>query len=193
VIKQVEITPEYFPGLESMAHIGGAEACIVRIGNQYSSQSYQNRTRIRNADGWQWLTIPIPRGQFGAAICETRPAAVQDWKTRHLKGLRYNYSTSPYYDHYIDELKSLLDSENPMLSDLTVRTMRWALKAVGFGTSLELSSEASTALHEERQSGYDHPEYRQNFDGFIPQMSVLDVLFNHGPESKRIIMDGVRQ
>jgi len=42
----------------------------------------------------------------------------------------------------------------------------------------------------EEVAEYEHPSYRQNFPDFIPGMSVLDVLFNHGPEAKRIILQG---
>jgi hypothetical protein len=37
---------------------------------------------------------------------------------------------------------------------------------------------------------YKHPEYTQLWGDFIPNMSIIDLLFNHGPESKKIIMEG---
>ena len=36
---------------------------------------------------------------------------------------------------------------------------------------------------------YNHPEYKQRFTPFEPYMCVLDLLFNHGPESMNIILE----
>ncbi|MFA6384004.1 MAG: WbqC family protein [Candidatus Omnitrophota bacterium] len=35
---------------------------------------------------------------------------------------------------------------------------------------------------------FDHPEYRQCFEPFMPYMSAIDLLFNHGPESRNLLL-----
>lgn len=37
---------------------------------------------------------------------------------------------------------------------------------------------------------FAHPTYRQNFKGFIPNMSAIDLLFNCGEKSSKIICNG---
>lgn len=37
---------------------------------------------------------------------------------------------------------------------------------------------------------YRHPVYQQRFSGFFPNMCILDLLFNHGPESMNILCSG---
>ncbi|MCW3999307.1 MAG: WbqC family protein [Candidatus Bathyarchaeota archaeon] len=37
---------------------------------------------------------------------------------------------------------------------------------------------------------YEHPTYRQRYEGFQPNMSIVDLLFNHGAESKEILLKG---
>jgi hypothetical protein len=34
---------------------------------------------------------------------------------------------------------------------------------------------------------YKHPEYKQQFSGFVPFLSVIDLLFNHGADSLQIL------
>ncbi|MDA8164129.1 MAG: WbqC family protein [Desulfobacteraceae bacterium] len=43
---------------------------------------------------------------------------------------------------------------------------------------------------EVRYQDYIHPEYAQAFKGFEPFMAGIDLLFNHGPESHRILLSG---
>lgn len=39
---------------------------------------------------------------------------------------------------------------------------------------------------------YDHPEYKQLDNEFIPYASIIDLIFNEGPKSKSIIVSGKR-
>ena len=186
------LSPEYFPGLETLWRIGQAERCFLLGENQYSRQSFQNRTKIRNADGWQWLTVPLESGEFGRKINEMIPSHPREWKRRHMKGLQYNYSTSPYYEYFIREISDIILKEHRTLADLTCSTTIWCARAIGLDTEINIgdSGESLRSLSGERVTEYEHPSYRQNFPEFIPGMSVLDVLFNHGPEAKRIILEG---
>ena len=147
---RIEIAPEYFPPLESMARIGHADVCVVRADYQYSRQSYQNRTRIRNADGWQWLTVPVLSGQFGSQIGAMKIDDPRSWRSRHMKGLRYNYSTAPFYEHFIPDVEQILSHEMTNLADLTHRTLKWSAAAIGFDTLFVSGSVALTGPTERR-------------------------------------------
>jgi len=177
-----------------MARIGSVQACSLLLDVQYSRQSFQNRSRIRNADGWQWLTVPVLGGQFGTGIRDMQIEEAGAWRKRHLKGLRYNYATSPFYDHYLASIKDLLSGDLTNLADLTCKTVTFMAVELGFETRIEISESKSVpsgGFISDATFRYEHPQYRQNFEGFIPMMSSLDVLFNHGPDSKRIIMEGI--
>ena len=186
------LSPEYFPGLETMRRIGQAERCFLLGENQYSRQSFQNRAKIRNADGWQWLTVPLESGEFGRSINEMIPSHPREWKTRHMKGLQYNYSTSPFYEYFIQEISDIILKEHRTLADLTCSTTIWCARAIGLDTEMNIGDSGKRSMSRvmEEVAEYEHPSYRQNFPDFIPGMSVLDVLFNHGPEAKRIILQG---
>ena len=184
------LSPEYFPGLETLWRIGRAQQCFLLGENKYSRQSFQNRTKIRNADGWQWLTVPLESGEFSRNINEMIPSHPREWKTRHMKGLQYNYSTSPYYEYFIEEISDIILTEHRTLADLTCATTIWCVRAIGLDTEMNDGdlADPSVSLDMDAAAEYEHPSYRQNFPDFIPGMSVLDVLFNHGPEAKRIIL-----
>lgn len=165
-----------------MAPLLGAARVVVRSDVQYSRQSWQNRTRVRNADGSQWLTVPVERGQFGLSIAETRIAYHDGWMTRHEKALRYNYATTPFYLHYADDFSALLRARPATLGELTIGSMALLLRWLGHTPSVEFGTE------EPAPPGPPPGPYRQNYPGFIPGMSTLDILFNLGPHATRTLL-----
>ena len=195
----LRLAPEYFPGLETMARIAQEDYCVLLDCKQYSRQSFENRCRIRNPDGWQWLTIPLQKSAFGSQIDETCVDKNGSWKNQHLKGLRYNYSTAPFYEYYIDEVSEIILDDAQFLSEVTVRSTQWLCNQLGLvaptlQSKTVISDETPVSIGEEGvvqeslDHSYSHPQYRQNFGGFEAGMSSLDLLFNHGPESIHILI-----
>ena len=205
--------PVYFPNLSYCALMATVDCFVVGDSFQYSRQSFQNRTRVRSPDGAQWLTVPLLSGQHGNPISETRIDYSFHWQKKHLKALQFNYGSTPFYDHYIDDISSIIATRHDSLAGLTVVSVALTHELLGLNSTLE--KEGSNGLGENRSTigteyllepdrkwegihapdcrflSFDHPVYRQNFDGFIEAMSVLDLLFNHGPEAPRILRSGI--
>ncbi len=180
----IHVTPEYFPRLETLLPLLQSEHAVWRSDRPFSRGAWQNRTRLRNADGWQWITVPVEHGQLGQSIEQTRIAYHDGWRKRHLKALQYNYSTTPFHIHFADGIQALLDDKPTTLGALN----RGALDLVLSWLKHEVEWASPTSGNPDApqigghgNAEFVHPEYRQNYDGFIPQMSCLDILFNHGP------------
>ena len=62
--------PEYFPCLAYAALLLAVDCFVLADTFQYSRQSFQNRTKVRNPQGWQWVSIPLKGGQHGRPICQ---------------------------------------------------------------------------------------------------------------------------
>ncbi|GMQ81190.1 MAG: hypothetical protein BMS9Abin05_0621 [Rhodothermia bacterium] len=205
--------PVYFPNLAYCALMATVDCFVVGDSFQYSRQSFQNRTRIRSPDGAQWLTVPLAGGQHGNPISETRIDYSFHWQKKHLKALRFNYGSTPFYEHYIDDISNIIATGHDSLAELTVASVALTHELLGLVCTLE--KEGSNELGENRSTAgteylfeadknwehthapdcrflaFDHPVYRQNFDGFVEGMSVLDLLFGHGPEAPRILRSGI--
>ncbi len=174
-----------------MWRIASSPICRINDLNKYSRQSFENRCRVRNPDGWQWLTIPLQKLSLGTPVRNVLLEADPGWRKRHLKGLRYNYSTSPYYEYYSDDLTELIDSPSESLAELTIASMKWTHKVLGIASSMHILSDSHEVdVTHYASELYHHPEYRQNFKGFFTGMSSLDLLFNHGPDSLNILLNG---
>ena len=182
---------------------------------QYVRQSYQNRARLRTPGGWQWITVPLKRGQHGLSHARTLIAAEPGWRRRHWRSILCNYGRSPFFEHYAEGVRALLLAPRASLSDLTYDSIRFIHASFGMDSTLERSSDCaadsaeilgSIAPHcllstreqarRARQPDplvlfFDHGCYRQPHAGFEEGMSALDLLFGYGPGAPRMLRDMV--
>ncbi len=106
--------PNYLPWLGYFHKIASADVFIFLDSVQYPrGQSIANRNKIKTAQGWQWLTVPIsiPKGQRGKASYLDASAAELRWKKKHLKTLQVNYSRAPYFQPYFEQIAEILLAE----------------------------------------------------------------------------------
>ncbi len=208
--------PEYFPNLTYVSLMQAADIFVLADTFQYSRQSFQNRTRLRNSQSWQWVSVPLKGGQHGLPILVTRIRQVRAWKKRHWKAMVFNYSQTPFFTYYAEPLRALLERDWKRLGDLTCESVQCTHTWFGFSGDLvrasELPGQPKTVdevraclpdgrllvpqgvpeLRADLRMRYDCPTYRQAFEGFVSDMMALDLLFNYGPESGGLLRSGVR-
>lgn len=208
--------PEYWPSLTHFALADVADEVVLADTLQYSRQSFQNRARVRTPQGWQWISVPLKGGQHGKPICKVAVRNSVAWAGKHWRALHYNYRTSPFFEFYEPQLRPLFELRWNVLGDLTCATVEVLAELLGISTPLVRASalhgrpdtvprilevlgsdallSAADAAEIDRQFTMslrvlrlELPRYRQNFDGFEPDMSSLDLLFNYGPEALSMI------
>lgn len=209
--------PEYFPGLRTSAILVRSDVVVLADTYRYVRQTLQNRAGIRTPDGRQWMTVPVGHGQHGRSVADTRIRDVADWRAKHLKALRFNYGAAPYFEHYIHRIQALFEEETRLLGDLTSASTRvvadlmgcrlqWKrasemngapgdlpsiLESAGPGTLLVPESGREWPVPDERVTMrfvFREPAYRQQFVGFVPGCSVLDMLMLHGPATRELLL-----
>lgn len=175
------------------------EAC-----EHYVKQSWRNRCRFYAADGAQTLNFPVRHEDFGKPISQMRIDWKTDWLTRHERTIISAYRTSPYFEYYQDELFAILDSRQELMLDFNTQILKFFLRKTGIPADIRLTSEWEAvtieghkvtdlreAIHPKRPNsilkdlGLERP-YWQVFSpkyGFIPGLSIMDLLFNEGPDS----------
>ena len=210
--------PEYFPRAATVALYLQADGVVLADTFQYSRQSYQNRTRLRNPGGWQWISIPLKGGQHGRPIDEARIDNRAYWARKHWRAFEYNYRSTPFFELYEAQFKPFFFETWPTVGAATcasiLRTLKMLDVRIDVRRASELSGRPATlgaiveaveadallvpeALVDVEEAGvpirafaFDEPEHHQNFDGFEPGMSVLDLLFNYGPEARHWLERG---
>lgn len=172
------------------------EAC-----ENYQKQSYRNRCRFLACDGVQSLNFPVvhENGTFNLPITEIRVDYSTPWVRKTEKCIDTAYMSSAFYEYYRDELFAILDSHPERLWDLDMSIIRFFMDKIGLDTKLVLTDSfdpAHTEIHPKRPNsilrdlGVDRTYYQVFADkfGFQPGLSVMDLLFNEGPESLGIIL-----
>lgn len=175
------------------------EAC-----EHYVKQSWRNRCRFYAADGAQTLNYPVCHEDFGKPISQMRIDWKTDWLTRHERAIISAYRTSPYFEYYQAELFAILDSRPELMLDFNTQILKFFLRKTGIPADIRFTSEWEAVtieghkvtdlretIHPKRPNsilkdlGLERP-YWQVFSpkhGFIPGLSIMDLLFNEGPDS----------
>ena len=179
------------------------EAC-----ENYQKQSYRNRCYILAGDGIQMLQVPVvhcSRGEGASSplpIMDVRVDYSTPWLVRTERALDAAYETSAWYEYYRDELFALMERQPEKLWDWNLALIRWCLDRCGIACELQPTTDFAApgsvpddyryVIHPKHPDsilhdlGLDRPYYqvfRDRMGGFTPGLSILDLLFNEGPDS----------
>ena len=213
--------PEYFPNLSFLALGLRADVLVLADTFQYSRQSHQNRAALRNPQGWQWISVPLKTRGPDCAVRDAEIENREPWQRKHWRAMEYNYRSTPYFEFFEPELEPLMRDEWTTLGALTCATVEFVFEQFGLTVDVRRASalpDAPDSLEKvvravdspttilsppdaaphDAGSGYDvqvlsvnEPEYRQNFEGFEPGMSAVDLLFNYGPEGLHFVTENI--
>jgi hypothetical protein len=155
-------------------------------------QSIRNRCDIYGANGKLKLTIPKQRkGSDKTIIKEIQISYKQDWQKQHWNSIQSAYNSSPFFEYYQDELQPFFEDEEKLLVDFNQKLQKVIL---GLLQQEDNTTFTKKFQHEGCFSDFrDHKwkykkqeTYNQVFmekHGFIANLSIIDLLFNLGPES----------
>jgi len=189
--------PTYFSPISQYSEIYKADKIVFETQDNYQKQSYRNRCYIYNGSGKQLLSVPV-KHKVTTGRKKTIDTLIENdfpWQDQHFKSLQTAYRVSPYFEFFEDDIAPIFHKKYKFLLDLNIDTFLFVADALQISTDFLKteeyhinSTEKDCRMLAERKH---QPEkivetYVQMFDdkhGFIPNLSILDLLFMEGPNA----------
>lgn len=164
----------------------------------FPKQTYRNRFELLTAQGRFSVTIPLANKSSKA---ETRAIVIDrddSWQRKLLRTLDAAYNLSPFYEHYKPQFEHLFSEEEEKLINFNLRALKWCCHVLGISFQYTLTNHFKK---ESQQNEWfrEKPFYKKAKDltipfqtypqvfedrfGFVPHLSILDLLFNEGPNA----------
>jgi len=132
--------PHYLPWLGYFDKIDAADVFWVLDNVQFEKNGWQNRNKIKTADGWMWMTVPVSV-PFGGTIADTVIADNTKWRRKHLQALVTNYARAPYFQEYRHLFETVYSRGWDRLSELNIAMLRHFVDCIGLGTDILIASD----------------------------------------------------
>ena len=191
----MQFVPAYFPSIQYVKALIKAKETTFTLESNYQKQTYRNRCSIYGANGKLNLTIPIQHTKRDGHQKDSSVKIMweENWQILHWKSLTSAYRSSPFFEFYEDELKEVFFKQPEKLMDFNIGLLKCILSflEIDFSFSFEedyssLSSLEESLINAKKEATINYPIYQQVFankHGFIPHLSIVDLLFNLGPQS----------
>lgn len=191
--------PAYFGPVSQYVALAKAKEVIFENDDNYQKQTYRNRMYIYGANGKLLLNIPIKHTGNKSNHQKFRDVRIENefpWQKQHWKSLESVYRTSPFFEFYEDDFHPLYHKKFDFLMDFNLRCFELAMESL----QIELPVEKTTEyfLHPEGMINgrslivakkknppqlEPYPQVFQDKYGFLNDLSIVDLLFNEGPNA----------
>ncbi|MFB0565195.1 MAG: WbqC family protein [Candidatus Aminicenantaceae bacterium] len=122
--------PQYLPWLGYFDKIEKSDIFIFLDNVQFKKNEWQNRNKIKTAQDWQWLTVPVIH-KYPQKILEVKINNRVPWSRKHLSALITNYSKAPFYKEYIDFFEQTYARNWGYLADINIQMIKYLTTALG--------------------------------------------------------------
>ena len=186
----------YLPSIEYMSLFLKTENATIELFETYQKQSCRTRCNVLTANGVQTLTVPVIKTNGNHTLTKDIEISYKEsWQQVHLRCLESAYRKSAYFDYYFPYLEKIYKQKFNTLIELNEFSMKAILKLLKvkkeilYTTDFEKITDEKDyriALSKNEVNKIEMPEYYQAFSdrhGFVSNLSIIDLLFNEGPNS----------
>ena len=200
----------YFGPVQWYQKLNRFDGVLMEQHEHFLKQTYRNRCVIATTQGVQALTVPVeaPVGE-GLALSKTSIKDVRisnhgKWRTEHWNALQSAYGESPFFEFYEDDIRPFFENRWEYLLDFNMAITEKMCELLDIHPHIELTSSYQNSLpigegwgetdfrtvlhpkHPQEDSDFSPKPYYQVYKerlGFLPNLSILDLLFNMGNEA----------
>jgi hypothetical protein len=190
-----------------MVAIVAAKNVMFEVQDNYQKQTYRNRAYIAHANGKLLLNVPV-KHSGGGSRQKTKDVIPEDnfpWQDQHWKSLQTAYRTSPFFEYYEDDLQPLFVKKVSNLLEHNLDIFEVLGELLGLSVDIGLTkryepepeiTDLRYLVEAKKEKAYTFTPYTQVLQahhGFLPNLSVLDLLFNEGPNTLHYLEEQSRR
>ena len=187
----------YLPPISWFSPLVKGELALIEQYENYHKQTLRNRCTIDSPNGPLSLSIPIDRSTFVEGKCQMKDVRISthaDWQRQHWYAIETSYYNSPFFEYLQDDFRPLYERHWTYLIDFNEALIRQCCQFLGLQPHLQRTTHYCGV--EDPLPHFSSIPYYQVFQQkhpFLPDLSIIDLIFNMGNESILILMQGTQQ
>ena len=187
------IHPTYFPSISHYVAMAQANSIAFEVEDNFQKQTNRNRMYIHSPNGVQLLNIPVKHAKevTNQLYKDTQLETAFDWQKQHFKSLEAAYRTSPFFEYFEDDIRPIFEKKHTFLLDLNLEVHEIVTSCLGiklpYSKTIEYFKVPEQldlrSLANGKKDVNTFEAYTQVFEdknGFLNNLSILDLLFNEG-------------
>jgi hypothetical protein len=196
---------QYLPPVQYFTKLAAYSDVWLERQEHYVKGSFRNRCHIAGVNGVQRLSIPLRKGKNEQQpILHTAIAYDEPWPSKHWHAICSAYGNSPFFEHFAPALKPLFEKKYDLLWNWNFDVLTLLTLLVGLRPNIHFTETWNTqppagildmrdAIHPKKacpDAQFRATRYPQVFEdrhGFLPNLSILDLLFCCGPEAGNVL------
>lgn len=191
------LSTAYLPSINYFSLLLKEDVLVMEKHEHFVKQTHRNRCVIATPQGPLHLSIPLVNDGNKTSTANKKIAYAENWQAKHWRAIESSYNKSAYFEYFEEELKNILLKKHEFLFELNLELIQQLLhilrvkREIPFTTEYEASGKFVDLRDENKFKQTQFPSYYQVFKdktGFLPNLSVLDIVFNEGLRSKDYLL-----
>ena len=200
------LSTAYFAPIRYFSKLAVYPEIYIEKHENFVKQTYRNRTIILGANGPVPLIVPVEKGRDRKVrIADLRIAYDEEWQRNHWRTIFSAYNSSPFFEYYVPDIEVFFKKKYRYLFDFNQQITQTILELLEIESTLihtddfeqipeeclnfreQISPKTHLVLPD---PNYEAQAYTQVFSekfGFVPDLSILDLLFSEGPSAAEIL------
>lgn len=208
--QDILLSTAYFPPVQYLSKFVAHRTIWIEAFENFTKQTYRNRTIILAANGPEALILPVEKGRSRKQLIKDIKVSYDiNWQHTHWQAIVSAYQSSPFFEVLQDDFRPFFEKRPTYLLDFNLQILEKILDILELTLTIHKTTDFEKIppsclnyremIHPKSQKAlpdqYFKPKiYTQVFDdkfGFTPNLSCLDLLFNCGSESYAILLESI--